>query len=184
VLPPSERLVFTPSVEGLLVKGLSLGPEVRAELRALGIDLDRPLLPAYPAALWHEALHLVARRVYPTLGLPEAYLRMGACTVYGLGDTLLGKAMLAMVKLVGPRRMLLRLPNSVKSGSNFAQLDVRELAPNAFLLTSQPYMGYGEFMQGSVSAAIDIAGAAGATVEVVEYDRTAERLVLRASWQA
>ncbi len=178
-----ERLVFAPSVEGLLVKGLELTPETLGELRALGIDLGRPLLPAYPAELWHRALHLVAERVYPTLSLPEAYRRMGERTVYGLDGTLLGKAMLAMARVIGPRRMLVRLPNSVKSGSNFAQLDAKELAPNAFLLTSQPYMGYGEFMQGSVSAAIDIAGAKQGSVEIVEYDRPAEKLVLRASWQ-
>ena len=90
----------------------------------------------------------------------------------------MGKAMLAMARVVGPRRMLLRMPNSVKSGSNFAQLDARELAPNEFLLTSQPYMGYGEFMQGSVSAAIDISGAKTARSRSSEYDRPAEKLVL------
>lgn len=177
----SERLVFSTSVEGL-VKGLVLEPPVRAELRTLGIDVDRPLLPAYSAELWHRALHLVAQRVYPTLSIAEAYRKMGERTVYGMEDTLLGKATLAMAKLVGPRRMLLRLPNSAKSGSNFAQLEVRELAPNEFLLTSHPYMGYAEFMQGSVRAAIEICGAPKGTVEIVEHDRVTEKLVMRATW--
>ena len=179
----SERLVFSPSIEGLLLKGLEIPPGLRAELRALGIDLDRPLLPAYPAELWHRALHLVAQRLYPELGFAEAYRKMGERTVYGLEATLLGKAMIAMAKLVGPRRTLLRLPNSVKSGLNFAQLEAKELAPNTFVLTSQPYMGYGEFMQGSVSAAIDLTGGVEGAVEIVEYDRSTEKLVLRASWR-
>ncbi len=179
----SERLVFSTSVEGLM-KGMALEASVRAELRELGIDVDRPLLPAYPAELWHRALHLIAQRVHPTMSIAEAYRRMGERTVYGMEDTLLGRATLAMAKLVGPRRMLLRLPNSAKSGSNFARLEVQELSPTEFLLTSQPYMGYAEFMQGSVRAAIEICGAPKGTVEIVDHDRRTEQLVLRASWPA
>jgi uncharacterized protein (TIGR02265 family) len=183
-MTPSERLVFAPSVEGLLVRGLGaqLSMEARRELQLLGIDLARPLKPAYPAELWHQGLAVVARHVYPGVAPEDAYFKMGERTVRGLEDHFVGKTMVALAKLVGPRKMLARLPSTVKTGSNFAHLTVTELGPNAYELTSQPYMGYGEFMQGSIYAAILIAGGKEPRVEIAEYDRAAEKLRLHVTW--
>ena len=182
----SERLVFSPSVEGL-VRGLGAAltenATLKAELRAMGLDLDKPLLPGYPAELWHRALELIARKLYPQLTVPQAYFKMGERTVYGLSDTIFGKATIALAKLVGPRKMLHRMPISVKSGSNFAELSVQELSPTEILLASQPYMGWGEYMQGSVLAAITLGGAVEPSVEIVEYNRSSEKLVLRSKWR-
>ena len=52
----NEPVVFTPSVESLFVHGLRLSFPAREELRALGLDLDRPLLPSYPLATWERAV--------------------------------------------------------------------------------------------------------------------------------
>jgi uncharacterized protein (TIGR02265 family) len=181
----SERAVFAPTVEGL-VRGVGskLSGHARDQLRALGIDLDRPLKPGYPAVTWHRALELIAADVYPGVNASEAHFRMGARTVHGLDETLVGKAMLAMIRLIGPRRALLRLPTSAKIGTNFVNLTLTEHSPNDLELVSEPFMGYAEVMQGSVHALIDIAGAKEPRVDIVGYDRATERMTLRVRWSA
>ncbi|MDQ3263688.1 MAG: DUF2378 family protein [Myxococcota bacterium] len=180
---PAERFVFAPTVEGLVRGvGAQLNGTTKSELRELGIDLDRPLKPGYPAVMWHRALEVIARDVCPGLEASEAHFRLGSRTVYGLDDTLVGKAMLAMIRLIGPRRTLLRLPTSAKIGTNFVGLTLTELAPNDFELVSRPFMGYAEVMQGSVHAVIEISGAPNPRVDIVDYDRTAEQMTLRAKW--
>ncbi len=51
-MAPTEQIEFSQSVEGLFIKGLgsTLTPVMRDQLRAKGLDLDRPLRPGYPAA--------------------------------------------------------------------------------------------------------------------------------------
>jgi uncharacterized protein (TIGR02265 family) len=77
VVTVSERAVFAPTVEGL-VRGLGskLSEPTRAELRKLGLDLDQPLKPGYPALMWHQALKLIAAEVYPGLTAEEAHFQM------------------------------------------------------------------------------------------------------------
>lgn len=179
----TERSVFAPTVEGL-VRGVgsALTDATRAELRALGIDLDRPLKPGYPAVMWHRALEIIAREVYPGVSPSEAHFKMGLRTVHGLNDTLLGKAMLAMLRVIGPRRALQRLPVNAKIGTNFVVWSLTELSPNEVELVGAPFMGYAEVMQGAVFALIELAGGPNPRVDITEYDRGAERMVLRASW--
>lgn len=179
----SERFVFAPTVEGL-VRGVgpALTAATRGELRALGIDLDQPLKPGYPAVMWHRALELIASAVYPGVPAAEAHFQMGMRTVHGLDETLVGKAMLAMIRLVGPRRAIQRLPVNAKIGTNFVVWTLTELGPNDYELLGAPFMGYAEVMQGAVFALIELAGAKNPRVEVVTYDRRTERMALRASW--
>ena len=71
---PQERLVFSPSVEALLVRGVGnkLTPSLQDKLRSLGFDVSRPLLPAYPLDKWQEAVDLVAQDLYPGMSMNEA----------------------------------------------------------------------------------------------------------------
>jgi uncharacterized protein (TIGR02265 family) len=182
----SERLVFSQTVEALMVRGIGdrLTSEARARLRALGLDLDRSLLPAYPAAVWKEVLAETARSVFPELTVEEAMLEMGDSTVSGMEKTLVGRATIAMARLIGPVRMMKRLAISVKSGTNFAGLTVKELGPREFELESAPNPLSPEFMRGALLAALAIAGGKQPSVEVTAWDQLAERQVFRVSWDA
>src|SRR4051794_26244070 len=108
-----ERLVFSPSVEALLMRGVGnqMTPGLKAQLRNVGIDLDRPLLPAYPSDTWQTAVGVIAKTLHPHLSMGQAQWKLGESTVYGFEQTVLGKAMVALSKLIGPRRALLRFPS-------------------------------------------------------------------------
>src|SRR5271168_4528786 len=102
----AERLVFSPSVEALLIRGVGerMTPGLADQLRALGIDLGKPLLPAYRSDTWQQAVDLIAKELYPGEPMGEAQRRLGESTVVGWEHTLVGKAMFAITRLYGPRR--------------------------------------------------------------------------------
>ena len=92
-----ESIEFSQSVEGLFLKGLSshLTPEIRAQLRGAGLDLDRPLRPGYPAADFHKWIEVTARALHPELPIAEGTRLVGRYAISGLEEGIIGKAMAA-----------------------------------------------------------------------------------------
>lgn len=181
-----ERLVFSPSVEALLIRGVGdqLTDEVREEVRELGIDLARPLLPGYSTTVWNRVVDHIATALHPDLTMADAQYKLGQSTVYGFERTTLGKAMVAVSKLIGPRRALLRFAGSSRSSNNYSYMEARQISPNEIELDASPFEGHAEYVQGCLNALIDLTGGKGADVEVVTFDKHRERLVLRARWTA
>lgn len=181
-----ERLVFSPSVEALLIRGVGdrLTDEMRAQVKELGIDLARPLLPAYSNTVWNRVVDHIAVSLYPELEMAEAQYKLGQSTVYGFERTALGKAMVAVSKLIGPRRALLRFAGSSRSSNNYSYMEAREVSPNEIELDTSPFEGRSEYVQGCLSALIDLTGGKNGDVELVSFDREQERLILRARWSA
>jgi hypothetical protein len=109
---PAERLVYASVVEGLLRHGLQgqLTPRLKERLRQIGVDVDRPLLPAYPVPLWFYCLRAIVDEVYPGQPLEPAFRDLGTRMTEGYGRTVLGRALYMLARLQGPRRMVLRLP--------------------------------------------------------------------------
>lgn len=184
-MPQPERLVFAPSVEALLLRGVGnqLTPTVHEQLRQVGIDLARPLLPAYPSDTWQAAVTVVARALYPGLPMAEAQWKLGESTVYGWEQTVIGKAMITFSRLLGPKRVLMRFPTMSRSSNNFSSMSVRELGPQDLEAVIEPYVGWPEYTQGCLRAVLHVAGAHEPSVDVVAHARDTERLVLRARWR-
>ncbi|MBX5483084.1 MAG: DUF2378 family protein [Myxococcaceae bacterium] len=181
-----ERVVFSPSVEALLIRGVAkkMTPELQEDLKQLGIDLSRPLLPGYPSYVWQRAVDHVARTLYPTLSMAEAQWMLGESTVYGFEETLIGKAVIGLSRVIGPRRVLLRFTSLSKSSNNYSTMTLKELAPNDFELEAHPYEGFPEYVQGCLHAVLDVSGAKEPQVDLISHDTAAERIVLRATWKA
>lgn len=180
-----ERLVFSQSVEALLIRGVGarMTPQLEDRLRRVGIDLRR-LLPAYSQETWERAVEVVAKELYPDLPMGEAQWKLGESTVYGWGETMLGKAMFALSKVIGPKRALQRFPSMSRASNNYSTMLAHELSPNEFELICEPFAGWPEYVQGCLRAVIDVTGAKEPKVELVEHDRARERIVMRATWQS
>jgi uncharacterized protein (TIGR02265 family) len=182
----AERLVFAPSVEALLLRGCAgrITPLLADQLRKIGIDIDKPLLPGYRSDVWQQAIDLVAAGLYPGEPMAVAQRKLGESTVYGWGDTLLGKAMFTVTKLYGPRRILLRFPTMSKSSNNYSSMEVTEVGAQELAIVCQPYEGWPEFIQGCLCAVASVAGAKEPQIEVIEHDKTQEEIKLRATWKS
>ena len=115
----TEPVVFTPSVESLFVHGLRLSFPAREQLRALGLDLDRALLPAYPLATWERAVQVAARDAFPQLDVEAAHFQLGRRMLAGYDATLIGRAIGMAARLAGPRRTLERMAHNTGTANNY-----------------------------------------------------------------
>jgi uncharacterized protein (TIGR02265 family) len=122
-----QRLVFEQPVEGMYLKGHPelLTPQVKDAIRAVGIDLDQKLKPFYPSEMVNEATRVFRKLAYAREpDDAKAYTRMGERIVDGYFNTVLGKAMVGVLKLFGARRIVGRLPQTMKAGTNFQEVTI------------------------------------------------------------
>jgi len=141
------RVVYEHSIEGMYLKGhpQALTPQVKAALKAVGIDLDAKLKSVYPAELVNEASRVFRRLAYAhEPDDMKAYKAMGVATVDGYFNTTLGKAATAVLRLVGFKRLIDRLPQAMSGGSNYTFVNVTWKGPTeAHVLVSdvEPHPG-------------------------------------------
>lgn len=116
-----ERLIFGTSVEGML---RALGddvrrPEVKASLVAIGINPEK-LLPGYQVPQYVKLMNLIGAHRFPTLGPEERDRALGREFIRGFSETFVGKATLAMGRVIGPRRGTKRLTRSMRAVNNYS----------------------------------------------------------------
>lgn len=177
----SEQLWFDFTVEGIFVKGLGprLTSELRADLRALGIDLDR-LGPAYPVATARKALEAAWKRVFPELSEADAFRELGLLSVKGYLDTMLGKAVLGMVRLLGVRRSLLRVHQTLAGGANYVKASSELVGPTAIEVSLNDTTGMPTFWEGVLLGGIQIAHAK--NLRLTPLPRPAPGAAWRVEW--
>jgi len=116
-----ERLIFGTSVEGML---RALGddlkrPDVKQSLLAIGINPDK-LLPAYRIPEYLGLMDFIGAQRFPTLGSEERDRALGREFIRGFSETFVGKATLAMGRVIGPRRGTKRLTRSMRAVNNYS----------------------------------------------------------------
>lgn len=157
----SEQIEFSQSVEGLFLKGLGamITPTIKSSLRATGLDLDKPLRPGYPAADFHKWVIQVGTALYPDLSRDEAVRRIGHRAVSGLEEGMIGKALSAGLKLIGPRRSLQRVERIFKNNNNYQQASLIELGERDAKVKLSEVFGLPTYYQGLFEAAVTAIGA-------------------------
>ncbi len=179
-----ERLVFQNTVEGLFARGLAgrVTPTLKEQLRQVGLDLDRPLLPAYPVETWSRCVALTARVLHPGEPEPEALGRVGERMVDGYLETTMGRAMFGVLRLLGPQRTLGRMQKNLRSANNYTEVRLTEVSPReADLWMNEPGpLRY--FMKGVLLAGLRGAGTPDVRVELRHFDDAS--VTYRVSWSA
>lgn len=182
--PPAQEVIFSDAVEGLFIKGLGsrVTPQLRQELKAVGLDLGSKLLPAYPRRVWNAAIPLAAAHVWPRLDVAEAHVLLGRAIIDGFRETLLGKALAGMAKVLGPLRTLGRMRSNLRTGGNYNETSVTSEGPTLVRFwINEPYLHPG-YVQGLLQGTMEISGARSCTVEVISVDEKGADYRLR--WDA
>jgi uncharacterized protein (TIGR02265 family) len=132
----TEKLVFELSLEGLFIRGIGdlITWQLKAELRTLGLDLDRKLPRSVPRETWYAALNLVVKHLFAEVPRDEAHRLMGQRLMHGTENTFPGRAIAPLVRKLGPRRFLKRLPRNMKASNNFATGVITELSATSVQL--------------------------------------------------
>lgn len=129
VIPDTAR-VYEQNVEALLIKAMKgkLSAPCLEELRAKGFDVAK-LKSEYSYRDYLGAIVVVRRHVYKDVrDDAAAYRAMGQAMVDGFLETMMGKALGPLMRVVGPSRLVERLPSTFKSGNNYLVSAVTKLA--------------------------------------------------------
>jgi uncharacterized protein (TIGR02265 family) len=177
----SEKLVFESSVEALFVRSLHdrTTPELKAALRAIGLDLDKKLPPAISRETWYRGIELVAKHAWKEFPREEALRAMGRRLIENLQHTLLGKTFSPVMRLLGPQRLMQRVPHNMKSANNFATATVEVKGPRELVIETTDVGDAPELFAGTLEALLHWAGESVANVEFVVTTSPAARYTVR-----
>jgi uncharacterized protein (TIGR02265 family) len=167
VQPVSEpKVVFAQSMEGLYRALAPHTPQEQAAFLRAGVKGDH-FAAGYSIETWLELLDACANSRFSHLPELERYTAVGRLFFLGFEKTLMGSALLALLKVIGPRRMLDRLTRNFRSANNFTVGTLTSLAPNHHRLhinfTARP-----GFYLGVIESGCQRAGASGLSVTALE----------------
>lgn len=176
------ELVFSQTVEGLLRALGPLDAATKGRMQALGVDPDR-LEPAYPADQYVALQRLAVELFAPNQPFPVGIEALGRRFVDGYGETLMGRAVLAGLRLLGPVRALERLSRTLSTGSTFFKTKLEEVRPAVWRLWINR-VTYPGWYVGLVQRGLEHAGAKKVEVRVVEHVGPGQGLTLEVTWAA
>ena len=177
------KLIFAQAVEALFVRALGprLSREGRARLKEVGLDLSEPLRPAYTLEQWKGFLRVVAPEAFPAAPPDVAYFGLGERYHQGLRHTAVGRASMALVTKLGPRRSLERVPHHVRAGNNFNEVRLEEVGPDSATLWMRDVTADNPFFAcGFLAETLRTSGAGDVRVEPVAFDGSAA--TFRLTW--
>lgn len=178
-----ERMVHGQVLEGLYVKALAgrIDDKCVERLRAAGLDLAKPLKPFYSFDVWMDSIRIAAEGVFPEVPAVVARNRLGRALIGGYRETLAGRAILGVMRILGPARTLGQSARNFRAGNNYTEADVKEIAAKCYELWMNEVGPYPEFTSGIVEAGIEESGGKNVRVELKGYDGHAA--TYRITWE-
>lgn len=165
-------LVSGQVVDGLFRCALArrMTPALRARLAAAGLDVEARSVESVRRQDFSGWLKLTVESLFSGVSAADAYRQLGRDLVRGYSMTLKGGAVIAVSRVIGPRRTLERIARSISSAvsSYRAKLDVEN--ETAFKLWVSEHELPPSFLAGVLLEAVTLAGAPGVRAEPVRAD--------------
>ncbi|WP_163997723.1 DUF2378 family protein [Pyxidicoccus caerfyrddinensis] len=183
-VPLEQRLVYVQVVEGLLQHGLQgkVSPRLKQRLRQVGVDLDRPLLPAYPVPLWMHCLSVIVEETYPGMPREEAFRRLAETHVQGYGRTVIGRAVYGVMRLLGPRRLVQRLPQTLHATDNYTEAELVERGPTTYEMKMNSVLDQPGYVESLFESMLRVGGAESPKVTRIHVDPEAPSSTYQLTW--
>jgi uncharacterized protein (TIGR02265 family) len=177
----AEALVFNSTFEALArALGSRLNAEAKERFKALGVDFDaRELMPAYPFETWVKAMDLGAELVMPNASQDARHEAMGRRLVDCYGETLVGKALLTAMRVIGPRRTLERMARNLRTGNNYTETKFSVGADGVHQLWCSRVAST-SFYRGMLQRGVEVAGGKDVTVSALTRDESGATFAI--SW--
>ncbi|WP_164017837.1 DUF2378 family protein [Pyxidicoccus trucidator] len=183
-VPLEQRLVYVQVVEGLLQHGLQgrVSPRLKQRLRQAGIDLDRPLLPAYPVPLWMHCLSVIVEETYPGVPREEAFRKLAEAHVQGYGRTVIGRAVYGVMRLLGTRRLVQRLPQTLHATDNYTEVELVERGPTTYEMRMNSAVDSPGYVEALFESMMRVGGAESPKVTKTHVDPAAPSTTYLLTW--
>ncbi|XXF79514.1 DUF2378 family protein [Myxococcaceae bacterium GXIMD 01537] len=167
-----ELLVFEQTIEALFHRALNgrLTPVCKARLREAGLDVDQKPRPAYSLDAWMTCIRIAAEELYPGEPLDQATFKLGQAYIEGFRETMLGRAVLSLLRVLGPRRALGRATQNFRSSNNYTETRLTELGPRNFELWLNEVGALPSFSGGLIHGGLKVAGARDIRIDIEAYD--------------
>ncbi|MBL8914994.1 MAG: DUF2378 family protein [Archangium sp.] len=177
-----DKLIFAQTFEGLL-RSLSgkLTPQLVQGMRERGVDAEHALESSYPMETFIAVVHYLAGELHPALPLEEGVAVLGRGFLDGFGETMIGRAMLAMLRIIGPHNSLKRLTQEFRTGNNYSETRLVQRGERSYDLWVNELRMPGWYV-GVVSRGLELAGARGSTVQLQSRDAVGG--TFRVEWTA
>lgn len=180
VVPKDQWVIFAAGAESVVSAiGTAMTPALAAALKREGLDVSRPLLPAYPAPQFERWVDVAARALFPTEAAERAQRRFGQRFFDSWKGTLTGAAAIAFLKVVGLRRAVTRVGRVFRHGNNFTVTQTTFAGEREALVEFQQTQDIPDFIHGVLEGALSLLGTVG-TVEIVS--RQPGTFVVRMAW--
>jgi uncharacterized protein (TIGR02265 family) len=180
-IPVETWVIFGPGAEGLRAAiGKDLTPLLAAQLKANGLDVERPPRAAYPATQFEAWVRLAAQALFPEETLGEAQRLLGQRFFDGWQGTVTGAAVSAFLRLIGPRRSLSRVGRAFRNGNNFTVTQTTFEEGNVALVDFVQTQNLADFVRGNLEAGLVLMRVKG---EVTIVSKGAREFVLRVEWR-
>lgn len=172
--------MFSSMVEGMVrAVGSKLDERALQHCAELGIPLRGKLQPTYSREAWTKVSLFVGGVLWPTLKPEEQRRQLGHRFVEGYTETIVGKALIAAMRVLGPKRALARLEKSFRTGNNYSKAELVDGPEGlSMIIANSPYP---EWYQGMIEKALERTGASEIRVEPFkrEGDTTTFRISFR-----
>jgi uncharacterized protein (TIGR02265 family) len=174
-----DRVCFGPAFAGLMTAlGDRRTPEVVNRLRQVGFDPEGPLLPAYPIDAYLGAMRVIADARWPGQPLDDQMYELGRGLLRGYAQTLVGKALLPLLKLIGPERALQRMTRSIRTTNNYTETRLESLGPGHSSLWISPVYFPG-YYRGVLAEGFALNQVPGAEVQLADRQGESARFEIR-----
>lgn len=179
-----NHLEFQQVIEGLFLVALKDRRTARldARLREDGLDLSRPLAPAYPSMRYVEWLRITCQELYPELDEARGLRRLGEAMMSGYTRTMMGKAIFGVMRVIGIRRALDRITRGFRSGDNYSLATCEWVGPQEARVTFNEVHGAPTYNEGALEEALRMLGADAPKVELISCPDGREA-VYRITWR-
>lgn len=176
--PESSPVVFRSAFEAVHRLVRRRTPSMAGEFMKYGVDFQH-LEASYPRDVWRAVTAHLASAYFPDVGPESGDYGLGRLLMEEYFHTVVGKALRATFKVLGPERVFSRVGRSFRTANNFTEERITKLGEREYELwlnnTHAPYL-----TQGFLQAALETTGPKRCLVEVVRRDDSGT--TYRCSW--
>ncbi len=163
----ADRVVFSPTFEALVrALGPALNDPGKARFKAAGVDFDARLVAAYPLETWLASMEVGAELLLPDGTREKQFFNLGHRIVASFGETMIGRALVALMRVIGPRRALERMTRNLRAANNFTETSVRSIDDHHTEVTCSPVFSP-DFFRGLFTGSVEISGGLEVKVDTV-----------------
>ncbi len=177
--PKVQPRVPVSVMEGLFVRGIKAQGALVERLVSLGYDPRQPEV-TYPITTYQKCISAARYELYPSLSDEEAYRKLGRYLANGFLETLVGKVVGVAMPMIGPARVVERIPRYVSvMGRPDMVVRITPVGERGRRVHFGDTYNHPDFMAGNLEVALERAST---TPTVVVEERTSEGYRLLARW--